>query len=271
VVTGNGFNRFPAGWKAKPLKRLGGGGVANTGLKPGVNERRQETEMRPFKLPLRRKACVFPSGSQDFGMQSAGPLVSCLRALNAVRRGVINTIWLTEARCRGLQLGRGIVLNGRPYLQRVPGSKIVLGDRICLNSTLRSNPIGCSRPVSLVTMQPGAEIILGAEVGLSSTAICAALQVTIGTGTFVGADSYIFDNDFHSPRGEWNWGGIAPGNPKPVVIGRGVFIGARAIVLKGVTIGDRAVVGAGSVVTKDVPPGHIAAGNPIRIFPPRPA
>jgi hypothetical protein len=46
VITGNGFNRFPASLEAKPLKRLCAGGAANTGLKPGVNERLQETEMR---------------------------------------------------------------------------------------------------------------------------------------------------------------------------------------------------------------------------------
>jgi hypothetical protein len=41
VVTGNGFNRFPAGLEAKPLKRLGCGIAENTGLKPGANERLQ--------------------------------------------------------------------------------------------------------------------------------------------------------------------------------------------------------------------------------------
>jgi acetyltransferase-like isoleucine patch superfamily enzyme len=46
-----------------------------------------------------------------------------------------------------------------------------------------------------------------------------------------------------------------------VIIGRGVFIGARAIILKGVTIGDRAIVGAGAMVTKDVPAGRIVVGE----------
>jgi hypothetical protein len=44
VEAGNGFNRFPTSVEAKPLKRLGGGGVVNTGLKPGANERLQKSE-----------------------------------------------------------------------------------------------------------------------------------------------------------------------------------------------------------------------------------
>ena len=200
-------------------------------------------------------------------MPADGPLKNLLRSLNAVRRGVVNSLWLAEARLRGVELGQGVILNGRPYFQRVAGARIVLGDHICLNTSLRSNPIGCSRPVSLVTMRSGAEIILGKNVGLSSTAVCAAVRVEIGEGTFVGADSYIFDNDFHSPFGEWSWGPPAADNPKPVIIGRGVFIGARATILKGVTIGDRAIVGAGAVVTKDVPARHIAVGNPAGVFP----
>ena len=52
-----------------------------------------------------------------------------------------------------------------------------------------------------------------------------------------------------------------------MIIGRGVFVGAHAIILKGVTIGDRAVVGAGAVVTQDVPARQLAVGNPARILP----
>jgi acetyltransferase-like isoleucine patch superfamily enzyme len=210
--------------------------------------------------------CLIQSCPQNFGMEQDGPLKQALRSVNGIRRALINTVWLSEARWRGLELGEDIILNGRPYLHRARGSRIQLGSRVCLNSYLRSNPIGCSRPVSLRTMQAEAEIILGPGVGLSSTSVCAAKRVEIGEGTFVGADAMIFDNDFHAPIGEWNWGNYAPDNPRPVVIGKGVFIGARAIILKGVTIGDRAIVGAGAVVTKDVPAGQIAGGNPARII-----
>jgi acetyltransferase-like isoleucine patch superfamily enzyme len=210
--------------------------------------------------------CLLRPRPQNSGMEHDGPLRRVLRSVNGVRRALVNSVWLAEARCRGLELGGQVVLNGRPYLHRCPGSRIVLGERVCLNSSLRSNPIGCSRPVSLRTMRTGAEIVLGRGVGLSSTSVCAAKRVEIGEGTFVGAEAMIFDNDFHAPLGEWNWGEFAPDNPKPVIIGRGVFIGARAIILKGVTIGDRAIVGAGAVVTKDVPAKHIAVGNPARII-----
>ena len=199
-------------------------------------------------------------------MQEDSFFQHALSCISMVRQKFLSSFWLLEARLRGVKLGKSIVLNGRPYLHCFAGSKITLHDRVCLNSSFRSNPIGCSRPVSLRTMRPGAEIILGKGVGLSSTAVCAALRVEIGEGTFVGADTYIFDNDFHAPIGEWNWGNTSPDNPRPVIIGRGVFIGARAIILKGVTIGDRAVVGAGAVVSKDVPAGHVAAGNPARVF-----
>lgn len=52
----------------------------------------------------------------------------------------------------------------------------------------------------------------------------------------------------------------------PVHIGNRVWIGAGAIVLPGVTIGDDSVIGAGSVVTKDIPAGVVAVGNPCRVL-----
>ena len=53
---------------------------------------------------------------------------------------------------------------------------------------------------------------------------------------------------------------------KPVEIGSDVWVGGGAIILPGVRVGSRAVVGAGSVVTRDVPDGVFAAGNPCRVI-----
>ena len=52
----------------------------------------------------------------------------------------------------------------------------------------------------------------------------------------------------------------------PVRIGRNCWIGAGAVILPGVTIGDESVIGAGSIVTKDVPAGVVAVGNPCRVM-----
>lgn len=53
---------------------------------------------------------------------------------------------------------------------------------------------------------------------------------------------------------------------KPITVGSDVWIGGHVCVLPGVTIGDRCVIGAGSVVTKDIPAGSVAAGNPCRVI-----
>jgi maltose O-acetyltransferase len=53
---------------------------------------------------------------------------------------------------------------------------------------------------------------------------------------------------------------------KPISIGEDVWVGGGALILPGVQIGDGAVIGAGSVVTRDVPDGVFAAGNPCRVI-----
>ena len=57
---------------------------------------------------------------------------------------------------------------------------------------------------------------------------------------------------------------------KPISIGENVWIGSQAVILPGVTIGNDAIVGAGSIVTRDVPPGMTVVGNPARNVPPAP-
>jgi tetrahydrodipicolinate N-succinyltransferase len=80
--------------------------------------------------------------------------------------------------------------------------------------------------------------------------------VAIGHGVAIAKDAVIMDTDHHAISGR--------AMTAPVTIGDHVWIGARAIVLKGVTIGDGAIVAAGAVVTRDVPAATIVAGNPAR-------
>lgn len=54
--------------------------------------------------------------------------------------------------------------------------------------------------------------------------------------------------------------------PKPIHIGKNVWIGSNSTILPGVTIGDHAVIGAGSVVTKDIPDNMIAVGSPAKVI-----
>lgn len=177
-------------------------------------------------------------------------------------------LWRTEARLKGIECHRSVLFSGRPIIARCDGSRMIISEGVRVNSALRSNSLGCFQPTSLRTVGVGAKLILGRNVGVSAAVIFAGNSIEIGEGTIVGIGAMILDNDFHVPCGEWGWRGEYVSNSRPISIGKGVFIGSRAIILKGVTIGDRAVIGAGSVVTRDVPSGMLAAGNPAKIIGP---
>jgi len=88
--------------------------------------------------------------------------------------------------------------------------------------------------------------------------ISAASGITIGDSCMFAQNSYITDSDWHDIYNRC----VPVGGSKPIKIGNNVWIGDSAIVCKGVTIGDNSIVGAGAVVTHDVPPNSIVAGNP---------
>lgn len=99
----------------------------------------------------------------------------------------------------------------------------------------------------------GATLSIGTGTYLNRGAeIIAWREVAIGRDCMVGWDVIIMDTDQHPIEGV--------SRDRPVTIGNRVWIGARAIVLKGVTIGDGAIVGAGAIVTHDVPAGGIVTG-----------
>ncbi len=106
----------------------------------------------------------------------------------------------------------------------------------------------------------GAQIRIGGGTYLNrNTEIVAAESVTIGRDCKIGRDVLVMDTDQHALPG-------AELRIEPVVIEDRVWIGARAIVLKGVRIGHDSVVGAGAIVTRDVPPRTVVAGQPARVL-----
>jgi acetyltransferase-like isoleucine patch superfamily enzyme len=94
------------------------------------------------------------------------------------------------------------------------------------------------------------------------TIIDASERIEIGERCMIGPHCYVTDHDHGHTPGELVAEQALQG--KPVRIGRNVWIGAGAIVLKGVTIGDDAVIAAGAVVTHDVAAGAKVAGVPAR-------
>lgn len=183
-------------------------------------------------------------------------------------RGWLSALWRMEAGFRGVRMQGQTTFYGRPAIYVAPGSTFELGDGVVFSSATRANLLGCFQPCVLRTLASGARLVIANNVGMSATVICAGKEITIGEGTILGSGAMILDNDFHAPEGDFGWRNECVANARPVRIGRGVFIGARAIILKGVTIGDRAVIGAGAVVAKDVPAGATAAGNPARVVKP---
>ena len=99
--------------------------------------------------------------------------------------------------------------------------------------------------------------------------IGAAAEVRIGRNVLMASRIYITDHDhgYDDPNSHI---GSQPLRIAPVWIGDFVWLGESVMVLKGVTIGHHAIIGAGSVVTRDIPPYAIAVGAPARVIRMRP-
>lgn len=114
--------------------------------------------------------------------------------------------------------------------------------------------------VSIFMDADNAELFIGDNTYINRrTEIKCQERITIGADCAISWDVTIMDTDYHC---------IIPSEKKtaPVKIGNHVWIGARAMVLKGVNVGDGAVIAAGAIVTSDVPPHTLVAGVPAKVI-----
>jgi acetyltransferase-like isoleucine patch superfamily enzyme len=172
------------------------------------------------------------------------------RIVERLREGVpLSAFW------RGLLLrrhfqGSGLILSlpggPRPIVKNQGGAIIVES---------------CSFEVGVrLEVYRGATLVIGKGTYLNRNVhIVVAESVSIGCDVKVGWDVVIMDTDLHGHSGQ-------PARPKPVVIEDEVWIGCRALILKGVRIGKGAIIAAGAIVTKDVPPLAVVAGPSAEII-----
>jgi acetyltransferase-like isoleucine patch superfamily enzyme len=131
------------------------------------------------------------------------------------------------------------------------GGRFVVGKNVSIRATPRL-------PVELYCA-PGATLTLKDNCFLNQGVhIACTREVVIGEHALLADQVLIMDTDFHAV-------GDAETESAPVHIGLGAWIGARAIVLKGVAVGEGAVVGAGAVVARSIEPRFVAVGNPARV------
>jgi acetyltransferase-like isoleucine patch superfamily enzyme len=154
-----------------------------------------------------------------------------------------------------LRLGRIVYIGpGVQILDTAGGGPVTLGDRVAIHS----NVILEAGREGFITLGAGSSIHPGCQL----KAYIAPIQ--IGEGVMIAANVALYSYDH----------GLFPEQPirkqpinskGPISIEDEAWIGTSAIILSGITIGEGAVVAAGAVVTRDVPAGAIAAGNPARI------
>lgn len=178
---------------------------------------------------------------------------------------------------RRIYLGSRTVLEGAERITVADGGALRIGlGHFGLSSEHDTSVVRVREGASLhcdgiVSLQRGVRVVVdggrlsigwGTNVNGVGTKILCATGITIGRECTFSWDVQVLDNDFHSITVD----GTEQPSAAPVVIGDRVWVGTRAVVLKGVTIGDGAVVAAGAVVTKDVPAGAVVGGMPAKVI-----
>lgn len=167
-------------------------------------------------------------------------------------------------KAHGVVFGKNIQIPSK-VLWLIRGARITIGDNFYLSSGNGVNPIASNLQAD-VYVEPGANLTIGNNVGMSSTRLWIHESARIGNNVKIGGCVLITDTDAHPMDYMARRSSNEGTKSAPVVIEDDVWVGAHCIILKGVTIGARSIIGAGSVVTKSIPADCVAAGNPCRVI-----
>lgn len=123
----------------------------------------------------------------------------------------------------------------------------------------------CSEPVrSELGVSAGATMDIGAHTFINyGCSIGATMHVKLGAHCNIGSHVTIMDNDFHRLEPERR---DEMPESAAVILEDNVWVGVRAVILRGVTIGAGSVIAAGSVVVRDIPPRSLAGGVPAKVI-----
>lgn len=174
-----------------------------------------------------------------------------------------------------IKYGKNFRVFNHLYLKIHVGALVQIGNNCTIMCGAGLNPL--SRNIkTCIYVGKKATLKLGNDVGISSSTLWVKKSVSIGNSVAIGADCIIMDTDAHNLdwkircSEETNEYGesvdMVTAASAPIVIEDNVLVGARCIILKGVTIGARSIIGSGSIVTKDIPSDCIAAGNPCKVI-----
>ena len=147
--------------------------------------------------------------------------------------------------------GKGSLIRGRSRIDVFPYNKFIVGSYATIEDfTVINNGSG--------------DVIIGdgARVGIGSVIIG---PVSLGQGSGLGQHVFIsgFNHGYQDGTKNSSKQNL---DVKPVIIEEEVHIGANSVITAGVTIGKRTQIGAGSVVTKNIPPFSVAVGNPCKVI-----
>lgn len=181
--------------------------------------------------------------------------------ISILRTRLLCLIW-------GIEYKRGLKFEGPMIISARKKGQIKIDEGCVFNSRVSGNLAGMSRPTVIDAHYSGARIEIGERSGFSSVTLSARKKIRIGKRCKIGADTRIYDHDFHSldPVARASSQDQENVRSKEVLIGDDVFIGAQSIVLKGTRIGDRSIIAAGSVIFGlDIPADSLVRGNPAQI------